>query len=192
MKLLLHDYFVAPGRESNQSELLMQHSFCFTQQVPLASAFTRGSQLTSGHIDPDSTHLERWIQIWIEKYANGSELKSSCERGYTHHSHIQLFAGSLQQKSCAHTLTVILNGELHVLLRSLLTWYHPSTYQVVDCRAVREGQLVEGGRQGTVEVVLGRQEWPVVWDRPIAGWDRLAAVWGKPLPSWCPRWNLQK
>ena len=32
-------------------------------------------------MNPDSTHLERWIQIWIEKYATGSELKSSCERG---------------------------------------------------------------------------------------------------------------
>ena len=28
---------------------------------------------------PDSTHLERWI----EKYATGSDLKSSCDRGYS-------------------------------------------------------------------------------------------------------------
>ena len=32
-------------------------------------------------MNTDSTHLEWWIQIWIEKYATGSELKSSCERG---------------------------------------------------------------------------------------------------------------
>ena len=29
-----------------------------------------------------STHLLRWIRIWIEKCATGSELKSSCERGF--------------------------------------------------------------------------------------------------------------
>ena len=49
------------------------------------AAFTRGFQLTSGQhgiwMNPDSTHLERWIRIWIEKYATGSELKSSCENG---------------------------------------------------------------------------------------------------------------
>ena len=28
-------------------------------------------------MNPGSTHLDRWIQIWIEKYATGSELKSS-------------------------------------------------------------------------------------------------------------------
>ena len=32
-------------------------------------------------MNPDSTHLARWIRIWIEKYTTGSELKSSCERG---------------------------------------------------------------------------------------------------------------
>ena len=42
-------------------------------------------------MNPDSTHLSMWIRIWIEKYATGSELKSSCERGYsssTPHEHM--------------------------------------------------------------------------------------------------------
>ena len=34
-------------------------------------------------MNPGSTHLARWIRIWIEKYTTGSELKSSCERGYS-------------------------------------------------------------------------------------------------------------
>ena len=36
-------------------------------------------------MNPDSTHLERWIRIWIEKYATGSKLKSSCEQGSCFH-----------------------------------------------------------------------------------------------------------
>ena len=38
-------------------------------------------------MNPDLTHLERWIRIWIEKYATGSELKSSCEGGLLIHQY---------------------------------------------------------------------------------------------------------
>ena len=33
-------------------------------------------------MNPDSTHLSRWIHRWIEKDATGSELNSSCEWCY--------------------------------------------------------------------------------------------------------------
>ena len=43
-------------------------------------------------MNPDSTHFLRWIRIWIEKCATGSELKSSCERGFQSAIDVSLIA----------------------------------------------------------------------------------------------------
>ena len=55
-----------------------------------------------GHIGLNSTNLERWIRIWIEKYA-GSKLKFSCEWGYRRRSR----AGCMGRGS--HGLDIVSN-----------------------------------------------------------------------------------
>ena len=74
----------APAALPAQRSCTCSASKTFLYCTSTKALFTRGFQLVSGcsiGMNPDSTHLERWIRIWIEKYATGSELKSSREWG---------------------------------------------------------------------------------------------------------------